>query len=252
MSRSRPANQNAERTRTSSETFSEDASRDSALSNHWRQEGLGKTMDVSDDPRLRAPASVFRRPGEASHDGRPATGALLTSALLTALFAALLVVAPSAARIELKEFSPGSWQDLRLTHAAHAAIVHFWGTTCESCLAELPQWGQLAREERNLDLVLVDADPVAGDPAAIASLVVKAGVASKENWVFAEGLFETLWSEVDPTWAGEMPFTVLVSPMGEATTISGPVDFAAVRAWVAAQKSPRRAEITMTRENRPQ
>lgn len=115
-------------------------------------------------------------------------------------------------------------------------IVHFWGVSCAPCLSELPKWGQLARQARDVEVVFVDADPVAEDPARIAAAMAKAGIASSERWVFADRVLERLWFEVDPNWAGEMPFTVFVSRMGDAKSTSGVVNFAIVRAWIAAQK----------------
>ena len=155
---------------------------------------------------------------------------------MRALLAALLVLAAPAAQGPLKPFGRGSWQAIRQAHAGRPAIVHFWGISCAPCLTELPKWGQLSREKRDVDLIFVDADPVAEGPAKIAAAMTRAGIASSENWVFADRFLERLWFEVDPNWAGEMPFTVFVSRTDDAKSTSGAADFATVRAWIDAQK----------------
>lgn len=156
---------------------------------------------------------------------------------MKALLATMLVLAAPAAPGQLKPFRGGSWQAIRQAHAGRPAIVHFWGISCAPCLTELPKWGQLARQQRDVDVIFVDADPVMEDPAKITAAMTKAGIASSESWVFADRFLERLWFDVDPTWAGEMPFTVFVSRTGDAKSTSGVVDFATVRGWIDSQKA---------------
>ena len=135
-------------------------------------------------------------------------------------------------------FGRGSWQQLRQQHAGRPMIVHFWGVTCGPCLAELPRWGEIIREEQGVDIVLVAADPVIAEKNTVAGVLAKAGCAAAENWIFADPFTERLIYEVDPNWGGELPYTLLVGTDASVTAILGEVNFAELRVWSTAQSKP--------------
>jgi thiol-disulfide isomerase/thioredoxin len=156
------------------------------------------------------------------------------------ILALCLVVAaagPTSAG-ELKPFVRGSWQTLRRNHAGKPTIVHFWGLSCAPCLAELPKWSQLLRQRRDLDLILVAADPVAESPVELSRVLAKAGLGSAESWVFADRFEERLRFEVDPAWAGELPKTVQIGRDGKESSALGTADFDAIRKWLDSEVSP--------------
>jgi thiol-disulfide isomerase/thioredoxin len=135
----------------------------------------------------------------------------------------------------LKPFVRGSWTELQQSHRGKPVIVHFWGLSCAPCLAELPQWGELLRDHPGLDLVTVAADPVPEDPNRIRATLERDGLAPADDWIFADTFLERLHFEVDPDWAGELPFNVLIASDGKATSKAGTVDFAAIRSWLDGQ-----------------
>src|SRR6267142_1069357 len=98
----------------------------------------------------------------------------------------LLLLSSSALAEEPQPFVRGSWHELRKEHAGRPMIVHFWGVTCGPCLVELPRWGEFIREKPGVDIVMVAADPVAGEPGIIAGVLAKAGCAPAESWMFAD------------------------------------------------------------------
>ena len=154
--------------------------------------------------------------------------------------AALLLIGlllPSAVphMAPLRPFVRGSWTAVRDAHRGTPTIVHFWGLSCAPCLAELPRWGELRHDRPGLALVTVAADPVPEAPARLQAVLDRAGLASAEDWIFADTFSERLRFEVDPDWAGELPFNVLVTREGRTTTLVGTVDFAAIRRWVDQQ-----------------
>ena len=150
-------------------------------------------------------------------------------------FVLLLLLSSPALAEEPQPFVRGSWQGLRQEHAGRPMIVHFWGVTCGPCLVELPRWGELIGEKPDVDVVMVAADPVVGEQKAIAGVLAKAGCAAAESWMFADPFTERLAYEVDPSWAGELPYTMLVGADGSVTAILGDVNFSELRAWVAEQ-----------------
>jgi thiol-disulfide isomerase/thioredoxin len=158
---------------------------------------------------------------------------------------ALLLLAPPAVLAQspgpaaLRPFVRGSWQALRAQHQGQPTIVHFWGITCGPCLTELPQWAALLRARPDLDLVLVDADPVPEASAGILDILARNRLASVENWIVADAFEEKLRYEIDPHWHGEMPYTVLIARDGSVSSFVGEADFARLRRWLDAQGRPR-------------
>jgi thiol-disulfide isomerase/thioredoxin len=137
-------------------------------------------------------------------------------------------------------FQRGSWARLSAAHAGQPTIIHFWGLTCAPCLVELPQWGKLLAERPKLPLVLIAADPVPQSPEQAAGVLERAGLGTVESWSFADRFNERLRYEIDPTWAGELPRTMLVTRDGTSTALSGVADLSKVRAWLDTQAQPRR------------
>lgn len=173
--------------------------------------------------------------------------------LLIAAVLAPLVVAATAAAIATAQvgnaqvgsagepipFGRGSWAKLRSAHAGQPTVVHFWGLTCSPCLIELPQWGKLQAERRDLRLVLLAADPLPQEPARISATLAKAGLGGSESWSFNDRFYERLRYEIDPAWGGELPRTVLIAADGTTTVLPGVADLAQVRTWLDAQAKPR-------------
>jgi thiol-disulfide isomerase/thioredoxin len=140
-------------------------------------------------------------------------------------------------RAETGSFGRGSWQALLDAHAQRPLIVHFWGLTCGPCLAELPAWGAFARSRPKADLVLVAADPVPEPADRIAATLTQAGLSGAESWSFDGRFPSRLYFEVDPSWAGELPRTVLRGIGGTQESWIGTADFSRVTAWLNSQKA---------------
>ena len=150
-------------------------------------------------------------------------------------FMLALVAGAPAQTGDVKPFVRGSWQQLRGAHVGQPLVVHFWGVTCAPCMAELPKWGQLQRERPNAGIVFVAADPVPIEKPQIAAAVTKARIGAGENWMFADAFGERLRYEVNPTWAGELPYTAMVGRDGETSFVSGVTDLRTIRAWLDKQ-----------------
>jgi thiol-disulfide isomerase/thioredoxin len=132
-------------------------------------------------------------------------------------------------------FERGSWARLRAAHAGQPTIVHFWGLTCGPCLAELPKWGKLLAERKDMRLVLLAADPLPQPPDELTATLDRDGLGSAESWAFTDRFYEHLRYEIDPTWAGELPRTEMISADGKVTVLPGVADLSKVRAWLDEQ-----------------
>jgi len=150
------------------------------------------------------------------------------------LLAFLMPVAVQSTETELRPFGRGSWQQLTKAHAGRPTIVHFWGVTCGPCKVELPQLGAFMKEHPAIDMVTISADFVPNLPAAARAMLERSGLAAAENWIF-DGFADRLRFEIDPTWQGDIPRTLLITPEGEMTTIEGSAEMTELAQWSARQ-----------------
>jgi len=137
-------------------------------------------------------------------------------------------------------FERGSWEKLRASHAGQPTVVHFWSLTCGPCLVELPHWGKLVADRRDLKLVLIAADPLPQEQERVSATLAAAGLTNSESWSFTDRFYERLRYEIDPAWAGELPRTVMIDGDGKTTVLPGVADLAQVRAWLDARPKPSR------------
>lgn len=158
---------------------------------------------------------------------------LLLAATLLVVF---LAPAPgSETPPQLKPFVRGSWQEVLRAHAGRPTLVHFWGVTCGPCKVELPVLGKFMKDHDEIDVVTISADLVPDLPAATRSMLEKAGLGPAENWIFNDGFVERLRFEIDPTWQGDIPRTILIARDGTATTIEGSAESQDLENWTAQQ-----------------
>ena len=140
---------------------------------------------------------------------------------------------------EPQPFARGSWEKLRAAHAGKPTVVHLWGLTCAPCLVEMPMWRKLQAERPDLRLVLLAADPQQQEPERVSASLAKAGLGKVESWSFTDRFYERLRFEIDPTWGGELPRTLMIAADGTITALPGVADLAQVRAWLDAQPKSR-------------
>lgn len=126
-------------------------------------------------------------------------------------------------------FERGSWTQIAARHAGKPIVVHYWGLTCAPCLVELTEWGNLLAARRDMQLVLIAADPAPQRPEQVGATLTRAGLARAGNWSFADRFHERLRYEIDPTWAGELPRTILIAGDSTRTVLPGVADLKLVR-----------------------
>ncbi len=137
--------------------------------------------------------------------------------------------------IETRPFVRGSWHQLLAAHADKPTIVHFWGLTCAPCLTELPHWAEMQRDRPGMNVVMIASDPASEDTEELTATLAEAKLNNVESWAFADAFHEKLRFEIDPTWRGEMPRTMLIGRDGKARVMSGVADLQEIRNWYDAQ-----------------
>jgi thiol-disulfide isomerase/thioredoxin len=155
------------------------------------------------------------------------------ASLGAAVFA--LVISSIAAPSPLRPFERGSWREVVRTHAGRPTLVHFWGVTCGPCKVELPLLGQFMKQHPGIDVVTISADLAPNLPAATQSMLDNAGLSTAENFVFNDGYAERLRFEIDPSWQGDIPRTLLIGRDGAISTIEGTAETAELEKWSAEQ-----------------
>lgn len=145
----------------------------------------------------------------------------------------LLTMAP-AAWADPRPFLRGSWQSLLQAHAGRPLAVHFWSLTCAPCLAELPQWRETVKGG-GVDFVLVSTDPPE-DWAKGERTLKRAGLDKVESWSFADSFVEKLRFEIDRSWRGELPMTMLVSASGARDARTGSVSRQDIESWLSSAR----------------
>jgi thiol-disulfide isomerase/thioredoxin len=140
--------------------------------------------------------------------------------------------AHSADATTIRPFDKDSFARIRAGYTHQPLVVHIWGLTCGPCLAELPRWGRMKKQDPGMHLVLIQADEAAVD--AVKAAVEHAGLAQAENWSARFELDEFERASIDASWVGDMPRTLLISADGVVTTLKGVVDPGVVMSWLAA------------------
>jgi len=146
-----------------------------------------------------------------------------------------LMISSIAAPSPLKPFERGSWRDVLRAHAGRPTLVHFWGVTCGPCKVELPLLGQFMKEHPGVDVVTISSDLAPNLPEATQSMLDKAGLSSAENFIFNDGYAERLRFEIDSTWQGDIPRTMLIARDGSISTIEGTAEIVDLDRWSAEQ-----------------
>jgi hypothetical protein len=150
--------------------------------------------------------------------------------LLCAGLAALTV---GAAAAELKAFVPGSLQEITAARRGQPFVLALWSLSCTHCAGELRELARLRREGLAPEVVTLCTDTPDAAPAAGARLD-QLGLGNVEAWGFADPFTERLRFEVDPQWYGELPRTYLYRRDGTRQAVSGKLDAATLKRWLAA------------------
>lgn len=148
-----------------------------------------------------------------------------------ALMLVLTLACATTSAQELHPFVRGSEQAIVSAHRGHPFILALWSLDCIHCRDDMALFSRLAKQYRDLDLVLVSTDAPEQE-MAISRMLRKYRLERAESWVFADEFAERLRYEIDPQWYGELPRTYFFDADGHANAVSGKIDTELVKAWM--------------------
>ena len=144
----------------------------------------------------------------------------------------LSIAGPALAdTVSLKPYQAGDWKSITKTSNGTPLAIHFWGVTCPACVKEMPQWGQILKNNPNAKVVFIQVDDVSQD--AIKKMLSKAGLDKANNYYVAAPFDERLRYEIDTQWHGEKPTTIKIDKNGKSTRKTGGVDFQKLQSFFA-------------------
>ncbi|MGD1842630.1 MAG: TlpA family protein disulfide reductase [Thermonemataceae bacterium] len=88
-------------------------------------------------------------------------------------------------------------------------VANFWASWCAPCVKELPAFEQLHQHQKDVEVVLISLDFVE-DMAKAQKILQKKGITAKVV-LLDETDYDTWIDQVEPSWQGAIPATLLVS-----------------------------------------
>lgn len=91
-------------------------------------------------------------------------------------------------------------------------VINFWATTCPPCLKEMPHFRELEQEFQttNLKVILVSLDLKRHLDDRVYPFVEKHNI-TPEVWLLADQNYSAWTDEIDPSWFGALPATLILS-----------------------------------------
>ena len=139
------------------------------------------------------------------------------------------------AEIKLQPYQFGDWSAITKKYPNQAVAIHFWGTTCGPCITELPEWGKYLKSDKNIKAIFVQVDDVSGK--MIRKRLQSAKLEKYDHYYLVSNFDEFIYFEVDKTWHGEIPMTILLGKDGKKERILGSVEFKDIKKWAGKQAS---------------
>lgn len=143
----------------------------------------------------------------------------------------LLALATSCLAVEFRPYTRGSFAAIKQSHAGRSVVIHFWSAGCGPCIAELPRLAAMRAEHPEVDVVMVSTDTFESQ-GKIEKRLERNGLDDATNFVFDDDFTERLHFEADPSWQGELPFTIMVNSQGATTRVIGPLGEEQFDAWL--------------------
>lgn len=99
-------------------------------------------------------------------------------------------------------------EPLLYTDSDKVHIVNFWAMWCAPCIKELPVFQEYAKNDPNVELILVSLDFPEDIETKLKPFLEKKGISSKV--VLLDDPDANSWiDKIDPNWSGAIPFSII-------------------------------------------
>ena len=159
----------------------------------------------------------------------PRSSSLIYTFSLTLI--SLILMCGTGRSLEFKPYGRGDFDQIAHLREQRPRIIHYWSVTCPACIAELGQWAKFINERRDIDIIFINTDDDE-DRERAALRLEKNGLSQATHYGFSDSFVEKLYYEVDKSWRGELPFTVLISANGPRVSVTGALDDPHFVAWL--------------------
>lgn len=105
--------------------------------------------------------------------------------------------------------------ELRKGDGTKVRLINFWATWCGPCVTEFPDLVEINRMYRRRDFEFITVAAQFPDEKSEVLKFLTKQQASNRNFIFGSTDKYALIDAFDKSWAGALPFTVLIGPKGE-------------------------------------
>lgn len=120
----------------------------------------------------------------------------------------------------IKDFMPGSYQQILSANAGNGFMLVLWSVDCTSCIKDMELLSSIHKSRPDLKIVMISTDEP-GVTNEVQTLLQKYRLAEVENWLFADDNSQKLRYEIDPAWYSELPRTYFFSASHQREGVSG-------------------------------
>jgi len=147
----------------------------------------------------------------------------------------------AAEPVSLARADADALRALRKNDSGKFRLVNFWATWCAPCVAEFHELVTVNRMYRHRDFELVSVSVNRPDEEKAVLEFLKKQQAANRNLIFATASREALINAFDPSWQGEVPYTVLITPEGKIIySEKDSVDFLALKGAIVKAMNERK------------
>lgn len=147
----------------------------------------------------------------------------------------------SAEPVSIARAGTNTLAELRKNESGKFRLVNFWATWCAPCLAEFPELVTINRMYRHRDFELVTVSVNRPDEEKSVLEFLRKKEASCRNLLFESADRESMINAFDPSWQGEVPYTLLINPEGKIVySEKGSIDPLALRRTILKSMNDRK------------
>ncbi|MGR9116354.1 MAG: TlpA family protein disulfide reductase [Gammaproteobacteria bacterium] len=139
-----------------------------------------------------------------------------------------------AENLEIKPFVKGSFAEIQTQYKNKPFILVFWSESCGYCMKELAMFGKLHKQFPNVELITVATDAFL-DEETVKNVLSRSQLDLNQTWVFAEQFPESIYSDVNKRWRGELPVTHFFSRTHQETRHMGIIKEEELLKWLNEQ-----------------